>query len=176
MKTMKIMNINSEFKDGDIVVTDAVPSMCYSKCIFILKGDLNTDESHANSYVFYNISNNYINFDVLDTTIRDRNIHCATEEEKHQLFNALAKQGKTWDTEKKQIMNIKKEHQFKPFDKIVVYADLADVWTCEIFSHYSKDYQGNKTIVCLGGVEYYKALPFNEETAELLGTTKGVEK
>lgn len=36
--------------------------------------------------------------------------------------------------------------------------------------------KGNKTIVCLGGVEYYKALPFNEETAELLGTTKGVKK
>ena len=42
----------TEFKDGDIVVTDAVPSMWYSKCIFILKGDLNTGESRANSYVF----------------------------------------------------------------------------------------------------------------------------
>lgn len=41
-----------EFKDEDIVVTDAVPSMCYSKCIFILKGDLNTGESRANSYIF----------------------------------------------------------------------------------------------------------------------------
>ncbi len=47
-----------EFKDGDIVVTDAVPSLCYSKCIFILKGDLNTGESCANSYIFYNINNN----------------------------------------------------------------------------------------------------------------------
>ena len=44
-----------EFKDGDIVVTDAIPSMWISKCIFILKGDLNTGENRANSYVFFNI-------------------------------------------------------------------------------------------------------------------------
>lgn len=42
----------SEFKDGDIVVTDAVPSLCYSKCIFILNGGLNTCESCARSYTF----------------------------------------------------------------------------------------------------------------------------
>lgn len=51
-ETLEIENVHPEFKDGDIVVTDAVPSMCYSKCIFILKGDLNTGESRANSYVF----------------------------------------------------------------------------------------------------------------------------
>ena len=41
-----------EFKDGDIIVTDAVPSLLYSRCIFILKGDLNTSNNSANSYVF----------------------------------------------------------------------------------------------------------------------------
>ena len=84
----------AEFKDGDIVVTDSVPSMCYSKCIFILKGDLNTGESRANSYVFFNINNNHISYDVLDTIERDRNIHLATDSEKQQLFDALAKEGK----------------------------------------------------------------------------------
>ena len=43
LETLKIEK--SEFKDGDVVVTDAVPSLCYSKCIFILKGDFNTGES-----------------------------------------------------------------------------------------------------------------------------------
>ena len=51
--TLEIENAQPEFKDGDIVVTDAVPSMWYSKCIFILKGDLNTGESRVNSYVFF---------------------------------------------------------------------------------------------------------------------------
>lgn len=80
-----------EFKDGDIVVTDAIPSMWISKCIFILKGDLNTGENRANSYVFFNINNNRINYDVLDTIERDRNIHLATDSEKQQLYDAIEK-------------------------------------------------------------------------------------
>ncbi len=105
-----------EFKDGDIVVTDAVPSLCYSKCIFILKGDLNTGESCANSYIFYNINNNDFCFDVLDTEIRDRNIRLATEEEKKQLFSALEKKGKAWDAKKKMIVDLKSKYEFKPMD------------------------------------------------------------
>lgn len=98
IETLKIEK-QTEFKDGDVVVTDAVPSLYYSKCIFILKGDFNTGESCANSYIFYNIDNNDFCFDVLDTEIRDRNIHLATEEEKLILFDALAKKGKAWDAE-----------------------------------------------------------------------------
>jgi hypothetical protein len=106
----------TEFKDGDVVVTDAVPSLCYSKCIFILKGDFNTGESCANSYIFYNINNNDFCFDVLDTKIRDRNIHLATEEEKLILFDALAKKGKAWDAKKKQVVDLKTKCEFKPMD------------------------------------------------------------
>lgn len=115
LETLKIEK-QTEFKDGDVVVTDAVPSLCYSKCIFILKGDLNTGESCANSYIFYNINNNDFCFDVLDTEIRDLNIHLATEEEKQHLFDALAKKGKTWDAEKKQIVDLKPKYEFKPMD------------------------------------------------------------
>lgn len=106
----------SEFKNGDIVVTDAVPFLYYSKCIFILKGDLNTGESCANSYIFYNINNNDFCFDVLDTEIRDRNIHLATEEEKLILFDALAKKGKAWDAENKMVVDLKPKCEFKPMD------------------------------------------------------------
>ena len=105
-ETLEIEKAQPEFKDGDIVVTDAVPSLCYSKCIFILKGDLNTGESRANSYVFFNINNNHISYDVLDTIERDRNIHLATEEEKKQLFDAIEKKGKAWDAEKKQVVRL----------------------------------------------------------------------
>lgn len=115
LETLKIEK-QTEFKDGDVVVTDAVPSLCYSKCIFILKGDLNTGESCANSYIFYNINNNVFCFDVLDTEIRDRNIHLATEEEKQHLFDALAKKGKTWDAKKKMIVDLKPKYEFKPMD------------------------------------------------------------
>lgn len=106
----------SELKDGDIVVTDAVPSMLYSKCIFILKGDWNIYKNRANSYIFYNVSNNHICFNIVDKAIRDRDIRFATEEEKQQLFDALAKEGKAWDDEKKQIVDLKPKYEFKPMD------------------------------------------------------------
>ena len=158
----------TEFKDGDIVVTDAVPSMCYSKCIFILKGDLNKDEIRANSYIFYNINNNHISFDVLDTSIRDSNIHIATDSEKQQLFDALAKKGKAWDSERKAIVDFKPKWIPKPFDRVITRGYNNDIWTANIFSHMNScgEYV---TIGCAGG--YHYCLPYNDETAHLLGTT-----
>lgn len=161
-----------EFKDGDIVVTDAVPSMCYSKCIFILKGDLNTGESRANSYVFFNINNNHISYDVLDTIEINRNIHLATDSEKQQLFDAIEKDGKAWDAEKKEVVDLKPKWTPKPFDRVITRNDDDDIWTANIFSH--MDSHGEYvTIGCVGGYTY--CIPYNEETANLIGTTNNVE-
>lgn len=171
-ETLEVEKAQPEFNDGDFVVTDAVPSMCYSKCIFILKGDLDTGENCANSYVFYNINNNYINFNVLDTMIRDRNIHLATEEEKQKLFSALAKEGKVWIPEKKQIVDLKPKWTPKPFERVITRNAADDVWTANIFSH--MDSHGEYvTIACVGGYTY--CIPYNEDTAKLIGTTDNVE-
>ena len=168
LETLEIEKTHSELKDGDIVVTDAVPSLCYSKCIFILNGDLNTCESCARSYIFYNINNNRISFDVLDTTIRDRNIHFATDSEKQQLFDAIEKDGKAWDAEKKQIVDLKPKCEFKPFDKVLGRNEKDDVWEAELFSHYREESQ--YPFRCIGFSRKY-CIPYNEETAHLLGTT-----
>lgn len=165
-ETLEIEKALPEFKDGDIVVTDAVPSMCYSKCIFILKGDLNKDESRANSYIFYNINNNHISFDVLDTAIRDRNIHLATDSEKLQLFDILTKEGKYWDAEKKQIVDLKPKVELKPFDKVLVRDFSKDKWSISFFSFKKKD-----LYVCINHCSWNQCIPYNEETSHLLGTT-----
>lgn len=165
LQTLEIQK-QTEFKDGDIVVTDAVPSMCYSKCIFILKGDLNKDESRANSYIFYNINNNHISFDVLDTAIRDRNIHLATDSEKLQLFDILTKEGKYWDAEKKQIVDLKPKVELKPFDKVLVRDFSKDKWSISFFSFKKKD-----LYVCINHCSWNQCIPYNEETSHLLGTT-----
>lgn len=133
LETLEIEK-QTEFKDGDIVLTDATPYSYYSKCIFILKGDLNTNENSANSYVFFNISNNRIFFDVLDTRIRDRKIRLATDSEKQQLFSALEKEGKTWNAEKKQIVDLKpKVDELKPFDKVLVKDSPYGSWEPALF-------------------------------------------
>lgn len=167
LETLKIEK-QTEFKDGDVVVTDAVPSLYYSKCIFILKGDFNTGESCANSYIFYNINNNDFCFDVLDTEIRDLNIHLATEEEKLILFDALAKKGKAWDAEKKLVVDLKTKCEFKPFDKVLGRNEKDNVWEAELFSHYKEESQ--YPFCCIGFSRKY-CIPYNEETAHLLGTT-----
>lgn len=165
LETLKIEK-QTEFKDGDVVVTDAVPSLCYPKCIFILKGDLNTGESCANSYIFYNINNNVFWFDVLDTEIRDRNIHLATEEEKQHLFDALAKKGKTWDAEKKQIVDLKPKVELKPFDKVLIRDFESQAWQVSLFG-----YKDSDSYYCCNGCGWNQCIPYNEKTAHLLGTT-----
>ena len=167
--TLEAEKTQPEFKDVDIVVTDAVPSMCYSKCIFILKGDLNKYESSANSYIFYNINNNHISFDVLDTSIRESNIHIATYSEKQQLFDALAKKGKVWNAEKKQVVDLKiKWMTPNPFDRVITRKAYDDIWTANIFSHMNSC--GEYVAIGCAGCYHY-CLPYNDETAHLLGTT-----
>lgn len=159
-----------EFKEGDIIVTDAVSSLCYSKCIFILKENLNTSDSSANSYIFYNVQNDMIHFNVLDEDIRRRNIHLATDSEKQQLFDALAKEGKAWDAEKKQVVDLKKKVELKPFDKVVVRCSKADRWSIDFFG-----YKAPNGYICTGDAWFGYCLPYDEETAKLIGTTKDVE-
>ena len=105
-----------------------------------------------------------------------KGIKFATEEEKKQLFDVLENEGKAWDAEKKEVVELKHGVELKPFDKIIAFDKIDKEWVCDIFSHYSKDYEGEEIIVCIGGREYYsKALPFNKETEKLLGTAKDME-
>lgn len=160
------------FKDGDIVcVMDNSNDYHY---ILIYKGQ---DDKHIHRYVTM-FEDNSLNIkkDSYLTKPEDYSTRYATDEEKQQLFDALAKEGKAWDSKKKMIVDLKLKHKFKPFDKIIVLERFAaQEWVCDVFSHYSKDYVGKEIIIGLGGCIYYKALPFNEETAKLLGTTKDVE-
>lgn len=169
LKTLKIEKTQPEFKDGDIVVTDAIRSMCYSKCIFILKGDLHIDENCVNSYVFYNISNNYVGFDVLDRQIKDRSIRLATDEEKIKLFDALTIKGKYWNAEKKVVEDIKTEYQFKPFEKVLVRDNRSEAWRAAFFS-YINEYKRYVTT----SMAWKYCIPY-EGNESLLGTTKDVE-
>lgn len=173
LKTLEIEKNPASFKDGDIVVTDAVPSMCYSKCIFILKGGLNAYESRASSYVFYNINNNHISFNIVDRTIRNCNTHLATVEERLKLFDALTKEGKYWDAEKKQIVDLSKKYKFKPFDKVLGRNTEDGIWEAEIFSHYEEGSQ--YPFRCVGYSRKY-CIPYNENTKHLLGTTNNLNK
>lgn len=170
LKTLEVEKTQLEFKDGDIVVTDPIPSLCYSTCIFILKGDLSTNENQANSYVFYNVENNNVDFNVLDTMIRNRNIRLAIDVEKETLFEALARKGKYWNAEKKVVEDIKKEHQFKPFEKVLVRDNRNEAWRAAFFS-YINEYKRYVTT----SMAWKYCIPYKGNES-LLGTTKNVEQ
>lgn len=96
----------------------------------------------------------------------------STEEEKMHFFDVLAKKGKTWDAVKKQIIDLKPKWTPKPFDRVITRVDDDAIWTANIFSHI--DQHGEYvTIGCVGGYTY--CIPYNEETAKLIGTTNNVE-
>ena len=80
------------------------------------------------------------------------------------------------DADKKAIVDLKpKWWTPKPFDRVITRNDYDDIWTANIFSHMDS-YGEYVTIGCVGG--YHYCLPYNEETAHLIGTTdewKGVK-
>lgn len=92
----------------------------------------------------------------------------STEEEKMHFFDVLAKEGKAWDAEKKQVVDLKPKFEFKPFDKVLGRNEKDDVWEAELFSHYREESQ--YPFRCIGFSRKY-CIPYNEETAHLLGTT-----
>lgn len=156
LETLEIEKTQPEFKDGDIVV--------YGKSVAICR------RIYKHTLSFYISLNEMFGLLFADEVESSEEYRFATEEEKQQLFDALEKEGKAWDAEKKQIVDIKKEHQFKPFEKVLVRDSIDDVWRASFFSHI-KENDGRYVTTC---VTWKFCIPYigNES---LLGTTKDVE-
>ena len=153
LETLEVEKHQPEFKDGDIVV--------YGKSVAICR------RIYKNTLYFY------VSIDETFGLLFDDNrvaewYRFATEEENQQLFDALAKENKAWDSVKKQIVDLKTKWTPKPFDKVVTRVDDDAIWTANIFSHIDS-YGEYNTIGCVGGYPY--CLPYNKETAKLIGTT-----
>ena len=58
--------------------------------------------------------------------------------------------------------------EFKPFDKVLGRNEKDAVWEAELFSHYKEESQ--YPFCCIGFSRKY-CIPYNKETAHLLGTT-----
>lgn len=77
-----------------------------------------------------------------------------------------SKENRVWNT-----FNKFDPKTLKPFDKVLVRDDLSDQWIPKIYSYYNitNDFYPNITID--GGFFTY-AIPYNEETKHLVGTTE----
>lgn len=168
LETLDIEKAQPEFKDGDILcVIESTNNYHY---ILIYECQ---DDEHIYRYVTMLENNSLITEKgSYFTKPKDYSMRYATEEEKQQLFDALAKKDKAWDAEKKQIVDLKPKCEFKPFDKVLGRNEKDDVWEAELFSHYREESQ--YPFRCIGFGRKY-CIPYNEETAHLLGTTDDYE-
>lgn len=165
LETLEIEKTQPEFKDGDIVAL--VVRKCTHIAIF---------QSRQEAYIGFHAvlcqNDELLLEEPFREDVGDIELRLATDSEKQQLFDALAKDGKAWDAEKKMFVVLKSSWTPKPFDRVITRNAADDVWTANIFSH--MDSHGEYvTIACVGG--YTQCLPYNEETAKLIGTTKDVE-
>ena len=152
-----------EFKDGDVLFVKCNDSAFIEIFEYSKKnGDLCDHASLDITNQILDISGKYI---IRKDEITE--LRLATEEEKKQLFSALANKGKDWDSKKKKVVNLKpKFDELKPFDKVVVRCSEADRWSIDFFS-----YKVHNGYICTGDAWFGYCLPYNDETAHLLGTT-----
>lgn len=165
LETLEIEKPHPEFKDGDIVAL--VVRKCTHIAIF---------QSRQEAYIGFHAvlcqNDELLLEEPFREDVGDIELRLATDSERQQLFDALAKEGKRWDSEKKQIVNLKPKVELKPFDNVLVRHQKTEEWRANIFSHTDKtdeylDY------VCVNG-RWEFCIPY-EGNESLLGTTKDVE-
>ena len=149
-----------EFKDGDIVV--------YGKSVAICR------RVYKHTLSFYVSLNEMVGLLFADEVESSEEYRFATDEDKQQLFDALAKEGKAWDAEKKAFVDLKPKWTPKPFDRVITRVNDDAIWTANIFSHIDR-HGKYVTLGCISGYDHYHCLPYNEETAKLIGTTNNWE-
>ena len=103
-------------------------------------------------------------------------LRLATKEEKELLFNALKEKGLIWNDETKEIETIekpKKEHVFKPFDKVLVRDFEDEKWGIDLFGKINDDDEAFP-FNCLSE-NWTFCIPY-EGNEELLGTSNSAKE
>ena len=159
-----------EFKDWDIAFAD----YGNRQDVFIVSGITGLSEGYS-SFISIDLSSLTLSMGCRISFFKKDlcKLRLATDSEKQQLFDALEKKGKAWDAEKKQIMDLKPKVELKPFDKVLCRNSKDDTWEADFFARLTRkeiDYTQSDKYLCVGDLWMY-CIPYNEETAHLLGTT-----
>lgn len=156
-ETLEIEKTQPEFKDGDIVV--------YGKSVAIFRKIYN----HT-LYFYVSIDETFgLLFD--DNCASSKGYRFATDSEKQQFFDALAKVGKAWDAEKKAIVDLNTNiDELKPFDKVLIKDNILGSWKPALFWK-KVDAKGLYPYMIIGGKRYRFCVPY-KGNEHLLDTTK----
>ena len=152
-----------EFKDGDIVV--------YGKSVAICR------KIYKHTLSFYVSLNEMFGLLFTDEVESSEEYRFATDSEKQQLFDALAKEGKAWDAETKTLEDLPKKCEFKPFDKVLVRNTDTEEWFPGFFEKFDSTWNYPYHIMnrrSMTDFAFQQCIPY-EGNEHLLGTTKDVE-
>ena len=165
LETLEIEKAQPEFKDGDIVAL--VVRKCTHIAIF---------QSRQEAYIGFHAvlcqNDELLLEEPFREDVGDIELRLATDSEKKQLFSALEKEGKAWDSDKKAIVDLNPKCEFKAFDKVLCRNSKDDTWEADFFARLTRkeiDYTQSGKYLCVGDLWMY-CIPYNEETAHLLGT------
>lgn len=151
-----------EFKDGDIIT---ITFNWGEDIVYIFKSEDNNNYSY---YAWLNGSSPII----IESSHPKSDIYTvrlSTEQEKQQLFDALEKEGKAWDDEKKRIVDLKqKVDELKPFDKVLVKDNPYGSWEPALFWK-KVDVKDLHPYMIIGGKRYRYCEPY-EGNEHLLDT------
>ena len=165
LETLEIEKPQPEFKDGDIV--------CISGMGYLAYGIVKSIDNSSKKLEYY-VLNDMSTLKLEDwLSFEDKQIQPITETQQIILFEALAKENKAWDAEKKAIEDLKPKVEFKPFDKVLCRNSKDDTWEADFFARLTRkeiDYTQSDKYLCVGDLWMY-CIHYNEETAHLLGTT-----
>ena len=160
-ETLEIEKTQPEFKDGDIV--------CISGMGYLTYGIVKSIDYLSKKLEYYVLNDmSTLNFDDW-LSFEDKHIQPITETQQIILFDALEKEGKAWDAEKKQIVDLKPKVELKPFDKVLIRDINAERWKASFFS-----YKEESHYVSIEGRCWRQCIPY-EGNEHLLGTTEDVE-
>lgn len=151
LETLEVEKHQTEFKDGDIVV--------YGESVAICR------KIYKDTLYFYVSINDVFGLLFNEHVVSSEGYRFATDEDKQRLFEALEKENKAWDNKKKEVVDLKPKWTPKPFDRVITRTPDTP-WTANFFSHIDSDGVKN----CIDD-KYLMCLPYNEETAKLIGTT-----
>lgn len=157
------------FKDGHVIAYDNVKDV-----FFIIGSKCSMTDENPHYYVKY--EKGYLTFGAEDSFCRLKYSRLVTEEERQKFIDALKESKEPQAKEYLKLffgIEVKQEYEFKPFDKVLVRDGNDGVWVADIFSNYSNNSEWKYKTV--GGSPWKQCIPYNEQTAHLLGTTENYE-
>lgn len=171
-ETLEVEKAQPEFKDGDIVYM----GNAWNEYIGIIKNRTSGNQIETYAHCHKDSKEEVVLGLWLNKNDSDE-LRLATNSEKQQLFDALAKEGKAWDAETKTLEDLPKKCEFKPFDKVLVRNTDTEEWFPGFFEKFDSTWNYPYHIMnrrCMTDFAFKQCIPY-EGNEHLLGTTKDVE-